>query len=145
MSLIKGCVDRYSVFYSGGFKTHSILKPVDIVAKAIIISDKTIDPEDLKLQMRGELSGWLDRVRSRQAEGWAKFRGKDIDAQELPAVREFVEYFYREVFQGYCQGERGLLRSRINRFKDGCEAYYVEKRAADKAERQAAEQAEAAA
>jgi hypothetical protein len=25
----------------------------------------------------------------------------------------------------YCQGERGVLRSRINRFKDGCEAYYI--------------------
>jgi CRISPR-associated protein Csc3 len=142
MSLIKGCVDRYSVFYGGGFKTHSILKPVDIVAKAIIASDKTIDSEDLKFQIRGELASWLDRVRNRQAEGWAKFRGKEIDTQELPAVREFVEYFCREVFEGYCRGERGLLRSRINRFKDGCEAYYVEKRATDKAEHEAVEKAD---
>lgn len=138
MSLIQGCVDRYSVFYSGGYKTHSIVKPIDIVAKAIIASDKSIDPDDLKLQIRGELTSWLDRVRNRQAEGWAKFRGRDIDTQQLPAVREFVDYFYREVFENYCRGERGVLRSRINRFKDGCEAYYVEKRAADKAEREAA-------
>ena len=33
--------------------------------------------------------------------------------------------FDEEVFLKYCQGERGILRSRINRFKDGCEAYYV--------------------
>ena len=43
-------------------------------------------------------------------------------------MREFVRYFYNEVFLNYCQGERGILRSRLNRFKDGCEAYYVYQR-----------------
>lgn len=144
MSLIKECVDRYTVFYSGGYKSHSITKPVDMVAKAIINSEPTIDPDDLKLEIRGELMKWLDRVRNRQAEGYAKFWGKDIDTQQMPALREFVDYFYNEVFVGYCRGERGVLRSRYNRFRDGCEAYYVEKRATDKAEREAAERAEAA-
>lgn len=143
MSLIKDCVDRYTIFYSGGYKSHSITKPLDIVAKAIINSEPQIDPDDLKLEIRGELMKWLDRVRNRQAEGYAKFWGKDIDAHEISAVRDFVDFFYSEVFQGYCRGERGTLRSRYNRFRDGCEAYYVEKRAVDKAERQAAEQAEA--
>jgi len=143
MSLIKGCVDRYTVFYSGGYKSHSITKPVDMVAKAIISSEPGIDQEDLKLEMRGELMKWTARVRARQAEGYAKFWGKDVETQEMPAIREFVSFFYDEVFQGYCRGERGVLRSRINRFRDGCEAYYTDKRATDKAERQAAEQAEA--
>jgi len=143
MSLIKGCVERYAVFYSGGYKSHSITKPVDMVARAIINSEPGIDPEDLKLEVRGELMKWMDRVRNRQAEGYAKFWGKDVETQEMPAIREFVGYFYDEVFQGYCQGERGVLRSRINRFRDGCEAYYTEKRATDRAEREAAERAEA--
>jgi CRISPR-associated protein Csc3 len=143
MSLIKGCVDRYTVFYSGGYKSHSITKPVDMAAKAIINSEPGIDPEDLKLEMRGELMKWMNRVRNRQAEGYAKFWGKEVDAQEMPAIREFVDHFYDEVFRGYCRGERGVLRSRINRFRDGCEAYYTEKRATDKAEREAAERAEA--
>ena len=145
MSLIRDCVDRYTIFYSGGFKSHSILKPIDIIAKAIVVSDKLLDADDLKLQIRGEITSWLDRVRSRQAEGWAKFRGREIESHELPAVRDFVDYFYHTVFEDYCKGERGVLRSRINRFKDGCEAYYVEKRAADKAEREAAEKAEVSA
>ncbi len=122
---IQQCVDRYVVFYRGGYESHSILKPVDIVAKAIINSPLEIDEEDLLWQIQGEIKNWLDRVRSRQATGRAMFWGKDIDTKEDPAVREFIAYFYNQVFKTYCQGERGVLRSRLNRFKDGCEAYYV--------------------
>ncbi len=125
---IQNCVDRYTVFYRGGYQSHSILKPVDIVAKAIINSPMNIEEDDLLWQIQGELKSWLDRVRSRQATGYALFWGKDIDSQEAPAVREFVRYFYNEVFLNYCQGERGILRSRLNRFKDGCEAYYIYQR-----------------
>jgi len=122
---IQNCVDRYTVFYRGGYQSHSILKPVDIVAKAIINSPMNIEEDDLLWQIQGELKSWLDRVRSRQATGYALFWGKDVDSHEAPAVREFVRYFNNEVFLNYCQGERGILRSRLNRFKDGCEAYYI--------------------
>ncbi len=125
---IQNCVDRYTVFYRGGYQSHSILKPIDIVAKAIINSPMNIEEDDLLWQIQGELESWLDRVRSRQATGYALFWGKDIDSQEIPAVREFARYFYDEVFLNYCQGERGILRSRLNRFKDGCEAYYIHQR-----------------
>ncbi len=125
---IQQCVDRYTVFYHGYHKAHSILRPVDIVAKAIINSPLNIDKEDLHWQIQGEIVNWLERVRNSSltgASGRAMFWGKDINTKEEPAVREFVRYFYDEVFLKYCQGERGILRSRINRFKDGCEAYYV--------------------
>ncbi len=126
---IQKCVDLYTVFYRGGYESHSILKPVDIVAKAIINSPMEIDEEDLLWEIQGEIRNWLDRVRSRQATGYAVFRGRDIDSKEDPAIREFITYFYNQVFKTYCQGERGILRSRLNRFKDGCEAYYVHLRA----------------
>lgn len=125
---ITHCVDRYTIFYHGSYQTHSILKPVDIVAKAIINSPLNIDPDDLLLQIRGELKSWLDRVRDHHATGYAMFWGKDIDTKEAQAIKDFVQGFYDEVFLDYCQGERGLLRSRINRFKDGCEAYYIEQK-----------------
>jgi CRISPR-associated protein Csc3 len=125
---IQRCVDLYTVFYRGGYQSHSILKPVDIVAKAIINSPLDIEEEDLLWQIQGELKNWLDRVRGRQATGYAIFWGRDVDSQEAPAVREFIRYFYDEVFKNYCQGERGILRSRLNRFKDGCEAYYIYQR-----------------
>lgn len=128
LSRIKACVDAYTAFYRGGYQSHSILKPVDIVAKAIINSPLNIEDEDLLWQIQGEIQNWLDRVRNRQATGWAVYWGKDIDTKEAEAVANFVNLFYQKVFLDYCQGERGLLRSRINRFKDGCEAYYVYKR-----------------
>ena len=128
VSRIERCMDNYTAFYRGGYQSHSILKPVDIVARAIINSPLTIEEDDLLWQIRGELANWLERVRGRQATGWAVFRGKEIETKQAPAIAKFVIDFYNEVFRDYCQGERGLLRSRINRFKDGCESYYVHKR-----------------
>jgi CRISPR-associated protein Csc3 len=136
-SKIAQCVDRYAVFYRGGYQSHSILKPVDIAARAIITSPLEIEPEDLLWQIQGEIRSWLDRVRNHNAGGRALFWGKDITDKEQPAIRAFVEYFYHEVFLQYCHGERGLLRSRINRFKDGCEAYYTYHYMAPKARQQA--------
>ena len=125
VSKIEQCVELYTVFYQGGWKSHSILKPVDIVAKAIISSPLNIEEADLLWQIQGELKNWLDRVRSRQATGRAMFYREQITELEEPAIRKFVLFFYNAVFKEYCQGERGILRSRINQFKDGCEAYYM--------------------
>jgi len=125
LSNIQRCVDLYTVFYRGGYQAYSILKPVDVAAKAIINSPMNIEEEDLLWQIQGELKNWLDRVRGHQATGYALFWGRDVDAREAPALREFVTFFYEAVFKDYCQGERGVLRNRINRFKDGCEAYYT--------------------
>jgi CRISPR-associated protein Csc3 len=136
MGRIEHCVNNYTVFYRGGYQSHSILKPVDIVAKSIINSPLDIYPDDLLLQIRGELKSWLDRVRSHQANGYAMFWGKDIDTKEAKALEEFVRGFYEEVFLDYCQRERGVLRSRINRFKDGCEAYYIQQRTARRIQEQ---------
>ena len=136
---IQKCVELYTTFYRGGYESHSILKPIDIVAKAIINSPLEIDEEDLLWQIQGEVKNWLDRVRNRQATGYAVFWGKDIDTKEAPAIREFITYFYKQVFGTYCQGERGILRSRLNRFKDGCEAYYVHLRTIQRIQEQETE------
>ncbi len=136
---IQKCVEFYTTFYRGGYESHSILKPIDIVAKAIINSPLEIDEEDLLWQIQGETKNWLDRIRSRQATGYAVFWGKDIDTKEAPAIHEFITYFYEQVFSTYCQGERGILRSRLNRFKDGCEAYYVHLRTIQRIQEQEAE------
>jgi CRISPR-associated protein Csc3 len=125
---IQECVDYYVKFYRGGYESHSILRPVDIVAKAIINSPPEIEEDDLLWQIKGEMKNWLDRVHNGQAKGWAVFKRKEIDTKQAEAVSDFVEYFYKEVFCKYCQGERSILNSRLNRFKDGCEAYYTDLR-----------------
>jgi CRISPR-associated protein Csc3 len=135
-SKIAQCVDLYAIFYQGGYQSHSILKPVDIAARAIINSPLNIEPEDLHWQIQGEIKNWMDRVRSKSATGRALFWGKDISEKEQPAIHAFVKYFYDEVFMEYCQGERGTLRSRINRFKDGCEAYYTHRYMVPKTQQQ---------
>ncbi|GCE09288.1 type I-D CRISPR-associated protein Cas10d/Csc3 [Dictyobacter aurantiacus] len=129
MSKVEQCVNLYTRFYRGGYESHSIVRPVDIVARAIITSPRDIEPEDLLWQLQGEVTKWLNRVRSKQTSGYAMFWGKDITEKEIQAVQDFISYFYKEVFVTYCEGERGILRSRLNRFKDGCEAYYVYQRA----------------
>src|SRR5438034_1080465 len=126
VSKIEQCVNLYTVFYQGvGYTSHSILRPVDIVAKAIINSPLNIEDDDLLWQIEGELKESLDRIRNKQATGRAMFYGKAISEKEEPAIRAFVKFFFEAVFKDYCQKERGILRNRINQFKNGCEAYYM--------------------
>jgi len=143
---IQHCVDRYVKFYRVyGDESYSILRPIDIVAKAIINSPfENFNKKDLFWQIQGEMKSWLDRVRSRQAKGRAVFwKKEDIETEEADAIYDFISYFYEHVFVDYCQEERGILRSRINRFKDGCEAYYTQWRRANRAlEKQAQQQEE---
>ena len=45
------------------------------------------------------MQSWLDRVRSKQADGRAMFSGeKEIPTKQMPAISEFVAHFYDEVF-----------------------------------------------
>src|SRR5260370_29380518 len=66
VSKIEQSVNLYRSFYRGGYQSHSILKPVDIVAKAIINSPLNIEKDDLLWQIQGELQRWLYRVLSHQ-------------------------------------------------------------------------------
>ncbi|MDY0095752.1 MAG: type I-D CRISPR-associated protein Cas10d/Csc3 [Candidatus Vecturithrix sp.] len=123
MSIFKGLVNRYYVFYHpADFNSHNILRPVSTAIALTIKSDTDLSEEDAILEMIGEIKGSQERVHNKQAKGYAPIGGYD----ELAAIREFVEYFYHETFQGYCRGERALLRERANRIKSGCEAYYLE-------------------
>jgi CRISPR type I-D-associated protein Csc3/Cas10d len=128
MSLAQQTVDNYVLFYKGGYTTSSILAPVDRIVDAIKRSPPTIEPEDLQLQIQGQLSRWLERVRKHQAEGYALLWGEDKSEQEPALLAKFVSDFYQQVFLGYCQGERSLLHSRINPFRYACEVYYKTRR-----------------
>lgn len=123
MGMFQELVDRYYTFYRPkGFKSHSIVRPISEAVTATLNADKELAEEDLILEIIGALKGIQERVHTGQAKGFAPLGGHD----EVAAIRQFVEYFYHDVFLKYCRGERALLRERANRIKYGCEAYYLE-------------------
>jgi CRISPR type I-D-associated protein Csc3/Cas10d len=138
MRIIEGLVERYAPFYSPHYRSASIVRPVEIAAKLVLdypydlsrTDEAQADQgQDIQWMLRGELSRWLDRLRRGEGSGRARFYGTAIPEREEPAVSEFVRFFYETVYLDYCRGEAGLLRSRLNNIKSGCEAYYSANRA----------------
>ncbi len=122
---VKLYLDFYSPFSAtpGGKypASRAIVQPVDIAAKRIITDTLNLSEEEIKLEMRQELHNWLDRIRRGEATGRTTARKGD---EERARIIAFVDYFYKEVFMGYAEGERSILNSRLNRFKNGCEASF---------------------
>ncbi len=125
----KKCVELYLKFYNPyeagkQLKSRAITRPVDLAAERIVTDTLNMDEGEIKLEMRQELQNWIDRVRTGQATGRAVY-SKSYDAEML-AIKEFADYFYETVYLGYAEGERAILNSRLNRFKNGCEAAYTD-------------------
>ena len=125
MGLISKVVDSYASFYSAkDYSSYGLVRPVGLVAGVILKTDlKTLSTmeEDLKLMLIGELRRWTGSVISGNAKGYVKLRGNELDA----ALKDFVEIFFNEVFKEYCDKDVSTLKSRLNRFSAGCEAYYI--------------------
>lgn len=123
-------VDLYSKFYSPFSPTpgakypasRAFVQPVDIVANRIITDTLNLTEDEIKLEARQEVLNRLDRIRNGDATGTA--RHKKPSFTEIQEVKEFVDVFYKEIFLGYAEGQRSVLNSRLNRFKNGCEAAY---------------------
>jgi len=156
MEVIKDLVEGYMVFYSPvphqwPYQPSSvgITQPLSIATKVLLSRprEQVQSPDeyasDLKWMMRGELGRWLKRVRKGEASGRVRFLGKDWRTLEEQAVEAFVNAFYDKVYQGYCRGQAGLLNSRMNNIKSGCEAYYSANRAKWRRPRAEGESAEA--
>ena len=103
--------------------SRTIVLPVEVAAKRIISDTINLSDEEIKLEMRQELHNRLDRIRRGEATGRPTARKGDDEADK---VRAFVNFFYDEVFMGYAEGQRSLLNTRLNRFKNGCEAAHAD-------------------
>lgn len=124
MGLISETVDKYTKFYRAkGFSHYGMARPLRIASESVIKSSTTLPDEDIKLQIIGEIMEWLDRIRSGGAEGYMPKRvgGPTL----IEAVKDFVDYFYGEVFKKYSEGDRALLKKKVNDFSSGCVAYYL--------------------
>jgi CRISPR-associated protein Csc3 len=120
--------DLYLQFYlpfneKGWPSSHAIVRPIEVAAKAILKDTLNLTEDEIKLEMIHALKSWLDIVHKGGATGKAIKGGKEEDR----LVRQFVETFYKEVFQGYAEGERSVLNSRLNRFKGGCEIAFSQR------------------
>lgn len=125
MSLISRVVDSYASFYSAkDYSSYGLVRPVSLIADVILKTDlKTLTTmeDDLKLMLIGELRRWTGSIISGSAKGYVKLRGNELNS----ALENFAELFFNEVFKDYCDGDVSTLKSRLNRFAAGCEAYYV--------------------
>lgn len=121
-------VELYLKFYSpfspkasGYPSSRAIVQPVDIAARSIIKDTLNLTDAEIMLETRQEIKAWLERINSGQATGRAIF-SKEIDQN----ISDFVEFFFVQIFQGYAEGQRSVLNSRLNRFKNGCEAAFAD-------------------
>ena len=104
-------------------KSHAIVQPIDIAAKCILKDTLNLTAEEIKLEMFQKLMSWLDIVANQGATGRVIASGN----RRAQLVHQFVETFYSEVFLSYAEGQRSVLNSRLNRFKNGCEAVFSQR------------------
>ena len=123
MSLIEEVSKRCFKFYGpDGFVSNSVLKVITLIEDVIVNSRSTDDKDDLKYMAAGMVSDHIGRIEKGGAKGYSRLRSNP-EQREI-AIREFVEYFYDEVFMKDYNGERGSLRQARNRFNAGVNAWY---------------------
>ena len=123
MSLIEEVSKRCFKFYGpDGFTSNGVLKVITLIQDVIVNSRSTDDKDDLKYMAVGMVSAHIGRIEKGGAQGYSRLRSNP-EQREI-AIREFVEYFYDEVFMKDYNGERGSLRQARNRFNAGINAWY---------------------
>mgnify|MGYP001340731736 CR=1 FL=1 len=112
----------------GRLNSNSILRPLSVAATALLSADRRIfnDPESLTTLVRGELSGFLDRVDSRRADGYIP--KIEVDGRKVideQAVSEFANYWVNTLYFGALRGDLSALRGKqLNLLKNACEVIY---------------------
>lgn len=136
MGFIGKIVDAYARFYQAEFgklnAAHAVLRPLMTAIDVTIESDPLTTPEDLALLVAGAINDDQERVRSGQADGFDPIiTNKELGpyperlALSRQRIDEFARLFLEEVFTGYCQGDRAVLRERANRIRSAARFYYL--------------------
>jgi CRISPR-associated protein Csc3 len=150
MSHARTLVELSRQFYRArGFSSNSILRPLSVVARAILTADRRLfDREGLEEVARGELQAFMERVKNRQADGLLSPRHATESPQEAAQRREasmqrFVEYFVCTIFYDALRGDAAALRGRqLNLLKNTYETLYRDAAAQDYKRADIAEDAE---
>jgi CRISPR-associated protein Csc3 len=134
MSLARNLVTQYRRFYRAKSlkNANSILRPLSVVADALLIADPRLfpDTESLTELAYGELAKFMDRVGKGQADG--RFpKGVSVPEREA-GMRDFSRVFVDELFIGIFSKDVAALRGKqLNLFRDTCEALYREMQMAE--------------
>lgn len=132
MSHARTLVDLSRQFYRArGFSSNSILRPLAVVARAMLTADRRLFDRDGLLEVaHGELQAFMDRVRNRQADGLLSPRQGEESPQDAAQRREeamqrFVAYFVETIFHDTLRGDIAALRGRqLNLLKNTYETLY---------------------
>jgi CRISPR-associated protein Csc3 len=128
-------VELYRRFYRAkraSAKANAILKPIDVAADALLKADRDLFGDALIDMIAAAVMSLMQRVRNRQAEGKptlvlveGKWKPALTLEEERQAVREFAEYFVKEVFETSLRGDRARLTGiQLNLLRDTCEFIY---------------------
>lgn len=128
-------VELYRRFYRAkraSAKANAILKPIDVAADTLLKADRDLFGDALTDVVAAEVMALMQRVHEKRAEGkptYTLIEGKWKLAltpeEERQAVREFAEYFVKEVFENSLRGDRARLTGiQRNLLCDACEFIY---------------------
>jgi len=137
MGIVGKLVDAYATFYRADWKkldsAYAVLRPLGTAMDVIVKSAPSTQSNDLLLLVAGAVNDDQDRVRAGQAEGWDPIvTDKSLGSypERLALSRKRIEEFGRlcvdDLFYGYCQGDRAVLRERLNRLRSAARFYYLQ-------------------
>lgn len=132
--------ELYRRFYRAEkFNSNSILRPLDVAAKAVLKADpRGFDSDDaLRELVFGELRSFIDRVSSDRADGRLP-KGSNPESREA-AMREFSSYMVDTYYRAAFGGDRAAFRGiQFNLLKNACEAIYLDEQRKDREENRVA-------
>lgn len=140
MSAAQTLVDLSRQFYRARRQnSNSILRPLSVGAKAILTADpRLFDREGLIEVVRGELSAFMERVKTGSADGFFP-PGSNAESRE-EAMQKFAEYFAGTLFHDIFRRDVAALRGRqLNLLRSAYEVLYRDASARDRQERQMVE------
>jgi len=132
MGIISKLVDAYAAFYRARKldSAYGVLRPLGTAMDVIVKSAPDTERDDLLLLVTGAVHDDIDRVRADQAEGWIPLKTEEPEQKWFPLLRKKIEEFGQmcvdDLFYGYCQGDRAVLRERMNRLRSAARFYYLQ-------------------
>jgi CRISPR-associated protein Csc3 len=137
MNQLRELTRLYRCFYrakSQYAKPNAVLKPIDEAADVILKIDKALvpDPQSLTDVVAARIAKLMTNVRRRTAEGKpalilvdGKWKPALTQEEERQAIREFAEFFVKDLFVGTFKSDRARLAgAQLNLIRDTCDYLY---------------------